>query len=148
MNVRSLLIATVCCLPLVAGCGQSGTRAGSKVTGTVKYKGNPVAGAKIVFTDGKDTSGGSPNGPTATTDEDGQYALIGVPPGSYKVVVYKLVPKKGAILPPEGEGMDLEQMEASGLGKHELPQKYSRAATTTLVAQVGEGAQEENFDLK
>lgn len=62
-----------------------------------------------------------------------------MPPGSYKVVVYKFVAKKGAVLPAEGEGFDMEQMEASGIGVHALPQKYSRATTTTLVAQVDGG---------
>lgn len=145
MSSRTLFIAG-CVLVLFTGCSSPGVRPGSKVTGTVKYKGTPVAGAKVIFTDGKD--GASPNGPTATTDEDGMYAVVGVPPGSYKVVVYKLEAKKGARLPPEGEGMDLEQLEASGLGTHALPKKYSSPSSTTLVAQVPAGSHEENFDLK
>lgn len=145
MLSRTLLIAG-CALALFTGCSPQGVRPGSKVTGTVKYKGVPVAGAKVIFTDGKD--GASPNGPTATTDEDGAYAVVGVPPGSYKVVVYKLVARPGAKLPAEGEGMDLEQLEASGMGSHFLPKKYSSPSSTTLVAQIPAGSHEENFDLK
>jgi Carboxypeptidase regulatory-like domain len=145
MSSRTLLIAS-CALALFTGCSSPGVRPGSKVTGTVKYKGAPVAGAKVIFTDGKD--GASPNGPTATTDEDGAYAVVGVPPGSYKVVVYKLVSKPGAKLPAEGEGMDLEQLEASGMGTHFLPKKYASPSSTTLLAQVQEGSHKEDFDLK
>ncbi len=144
MRLRFLLILVACGAPLVAGCSKN-ARAGSKVTGKVTYNGNPVAGAKIIFTDGKE--GASPTGPTAITDDKGAYAVVGVPPGSYKVVVYKLVPKKGVALPAEGEGMDLEQIEASGLGTHALPKKYSSPTTTTLVAQVPDGPHKEDFDL-
>jgi hypothetical protein len=139
MRVWLWLVLLACCTPLLAGCSGGGkVRAGSKVTGKVTFNGNPVGGAKVVFTDGNDT-GATANGPMATTDEDGEFALVGVPPGSYKVVVYKFVPKKGARLPEEGEGFDIEQMEASGLGVHALPQKYSRPSTTTLVGVVGDG---------
>ena len=141
MRVWLWLVVVACALPLVTGCGSKSKRAGHKVTGKVTYNGKPVAGAKVVFTDGKE-GGAVANGPTATTDEDGEYALIGVPPGSYKVVVYKFNPKPGAKLPPEGEGLDMEQLEASGMGVHALPAKYSRPASTTLVAQVESGENE------
>ncbi|MBN9118759.1 MAG: carboxypeptidase regulatory-like domain-containing protein [Planctomycetes bacterium] len=104
--------------------------------------GAPVSGARVIFTDGKD-AGASAAGPAAVTDDTGEYAVVGVPPGAYKVVVYKLVPAKGATLPDMN---DLEQLEASGMGTHALPKKYSRAASTTLTAQVDSGAN--SADLK
>jgi hypothetical protein len=142
MYARILLVLVVGCA-LTAGCS-SRSRSGSNVTGKVTHNGNPVAGARVVFTDGKETAGLLATGPSAVTDEDGEYALVGVPPGNYKIVVYKLVPKQGAVLP---EDMDLVQIEASGLGVHTLPRKYSTPATTTLVAQVDSGANTADFKL-
>jgi hypothetical protein len=118
------------------------------VTGKVTLDGQPVAGARVIFTDGKETN--MPTGPTALTDEAGEYALVGVPPGSYKVVVFKLVPKPGMALPPADENgsVDFEQIEASGAGIHKLPKKYLSPTTTTIVAQVKEGSHVENIELK
>jgi hypothetical protein len=143
--MRAWLIVIACALPLWLGCGPKSQRAGHKVTGKVTLNGQPVADAKVVFTDGKD-AGATANGPTALTDEGGEYTLVGVPPGTYKVVVYKFKPRPGAKLPPEGEGLDMEQLEASGMGAHALPQKYSRPATTNLTATVESG--ENVVDLK
>jgi hypothetical protein len=118
------------------------------VTGKVTLDGQPIAGARVIFTDGKETN--MPSGPTALTDEDGEYALVGVAPGSYKVVVYKLEPRPGMALPPADENgsVDFEQIEASGAGIHKLPKKYLSPTTTTLVAQVEEGSDVEYFELK
>src|SRR5262245_47842436 len=100
MRYRILLALVVGCA-LSAGCS-SRSGGGSKVTGVVTHNGAPVANARVIFTDGNTT--GLASGPTAMTDESGQYALVGVKPGSYKVVVYKLVPKKGAVMPSDDEG--------------------------------------------
>ena len=145
MQTGTLLTAAVAC-GLAFGCSSSGSGGGTKVTGTVTFNGSPVANARVIFTDG----GGSaamPSGPTAFTDESGMYALVGVNPGAYKVVVYKLIPKQGMTIPSDDEGgMDLVQIEASGAGTHAMPEKYSKAATTTLTAQVGTGSN--TADLK
>ncbi len=145
MRYRFLFAAAACALAV--GCSSSrGGGGGSKVTGKVTFNGNPVANARVIFTDGNAT--GMPSGPSAFTDESGAYALVGVKPGAYKVVVYKLIPKKGMTIPSDDEGgMDLVQLEASGVGTHGLPLKYSRVVSTTLTAQVNEGANEENFKL-
>lgn len=138
MRYRHIIILAVATLAL--GCSSSGNgRPGSKVLGKLTQGGNPVAGAKIIFIEGNQT-GAVANGPTAVTDEAGEFVMVGVPPGTYKVVVYKLVPSKaGAKLPEEGEGMDMEQIEASGIGKHVLPAKFAKPATTTLTAVVESG---------
>lgn len=146
MRTRTLLtVAAVCALAI--GCSSSGrSGGGSKVTGKVTFNGNPVANARVIFTDGNAT--GMPSGPSAFTDESGAYALVGVKPGAYKVVVYKLIPKKGMTIPADEEGgMDLVQLEASGVGTHGLPLKYSRVANTTLTAQVESGSNEADFKL-
>ena len=144
-QLLKLLFAAVASCVLAAGCSSSRLGGGNKVTGKVMLNGSPVAGAKVIFTDGKPSE--MPSGPSAVSDENGEYALVGVTPGSYKVVVFKLVAKKGISMPEEEEGgLDLEQLEASGAGYHALPRKYSRIATTTLVAQVVDGPNE--VDLK
>jgi len=147
MRFRPIL-ALVACALLFTGCSSGNKRPGSKVTGKVTLDGTPVAGAKVIFVEGN-AGGATPNGPTAVTDDDGEYLLVGVKPGTYKVVVYKLVPKPGAKLPAEGEGMDLEQIEASGMGSHALPKKYRDATTTNLTASVGDGENKDtNLELK
>jgi len=128
-----LLLALIAGATLATGCSKSSKYPGSSVTGKVMYGGNPVAGAKVIFVDGN-AGGANPTGPTAITDESGEYTMVGVKPGTYKVVIYKLKPKPGSKLPEEGEGMDIEQMEASGQGTHELPAKYAKPATTNLTA--------------
>jgi hypothetical protein len=143
MRYRFLLAVVAGCA-LAAGCSSSGAGKGSKVTGKVTLNGKAVADARVIFTDGAATSMAA--GPTALTDDSGQYALVGVKPGSYKVVVYKLVSKKGVPVPTDEEGLDLPQLEASGMGTHVLPQKYARVTSTTLVAQVDDGTNE--VDLK
>ena len=144
MRCCYLFAALACALPL--GCSSSGASGGgSTVKGKVLFNGNPVAGARVIFTDGKEE--GIPSGPTALSDESGEYAIVGAKPGSYKVVVYKLVAKPGATLPTDDSGApDLVQLEASGAGYHALPQKYSRVTSTTLTAQVNEGSND--IDLK
>jgi hypothetical protein len=136
VQVRHLAVLVVSSLLVGCSSGGGGPGAGIKVTGKVTYNGNPVAGARVIFTDGKDT-GPRAGGPGAVTDDSGEYAVVGVQPGAYKVVVYKLVPAKGTTLPEE---MDLEQMEAAGIGAHALPSKYAKTSTTTLTAQVDSGA--------
>jgi len=139
MYRRYLLVAVAACA-LVAGCSKSKAGAGgSTINGKVLFNGNPVAGARVIFTDGKGS--GLASGPTAVTDDSGEYAIAGAPAGSYKVVVYKIIPKKGGKLPTDDEGgVDLVQLEASGVGTHALPIKYSRVESTTLTAAVNNGA--------
>lgn len=146
MRLRMLLALAGCWAALAAGCSSSkGARSGGKVTGTVTLNDKPVSGAKIIFTDGK--GGKMVSGPTAVSDADGKYVLVGVPPGSYKIVVYKLAAKPGAKLPEADDGeLDLEQIEASGIGTHALPRKYSNPTTTTLAESVDAGTT--TIDLK
>ena len=148
MRYRYLLPIVVACAVAVGCSGKgNGSGGGVAVSGKVTWNGNPVPGARVIFTDG--ATSGMPSGPNAFTDDTGVYALVNVKPGSYKVVVYKLIPKKGTALPviEEDSGMDLTQLEASGMGTHALPQKYARVSSTTLVAQVADGANKD-IDLK
>jgi uncharacterized protein YfaS (alpha-2-macroglobulin family) len=126
---------------VLAGCGAAAGGSGNgKVKGKVTHNGTPVAGARVMFLDGASTTG-----PAAITDDGGEYALVGLKPADYKVVVYKLVAKKGAVLP---EDMDLEQIEASGMGGHALPKKYSTPTSTTLVVTVKGGSNDGDLKLE
>jgi hypothetical protein len=62
-----IAIFAACCLLAAAGCGSS---AGSRLTGTVKFKGEPVASGKIYF---------SP----ATKDAEGHVGFADIRGGSY-----------------------------------------------------------------
>ena len=125
----------------LAGCGTAAGGSGNgKVAGKVTHNGAPVAGARVLFLDGA-----AATGPAAVTDEGGAYVLVGLKPADYKVVVYKLVAKKGVALPDD---MDLEQLEASGLGAHALPKKYSTPATTTRVVGVKGGSNDGDLKLE
>jgi|SRR5579883_169857 len=141
---RHLPTAILGVCALAAGCSSAAGGSGTgKVTGTVTYNGAPAPGARVMFCDS--SAAASPAGPTAITDEGGKYAVVGVKPGDYKVVVYKLVAKKGLAVPDD---MDLEQLEASGVGSHALPGKYSKPASTTLTATVKRGSNEVNLTLE
>jgi hypothetical protein len=145
MSVRLQLLAVLVLCSAVVGCSKGGgPGAGIKVTGKVTHNGSPVSGARVIFTEGKDGDARA-SGPTAITDDTGEYAVVGVQPGAYKVVIYKLLPAKGSTMP--AELLDLEQIEASGVGTHALPKKYSKPTTTTLTAQVDSGANKADFQL-
>jgi hypothetical protein len=86
--VASALLFTML---LVAGC--SNQPAGyARAFGKLSYKGEPAAGALLVFhVDGKPQSGDLVV-PSATVEDDGSFKLVspngdGAPPGKYKVLV-------------------------------------------------------------
>lgn len=125
----------------LTGCGSAAGGSGKgTVKGKVIYNGVPVAGARVMYLEGTATPG-----PTAVTDDGGEYVLVGLKPGDYKVVVYKFVPKKGANLPSE---TDIEQIEASGMGTHVLPRKYGTVTSTTLVVSVKGGSNDGDLKLE
>jgi hypothetical protein len=76
LSCRLPALALAATLLVVPGCGNTG-----KLSGKVLYKGNPVPRAKIVFLcdDGKLLD--------ATADDNGHYAVKGVPIGQVRVGV-------------------------------------------------------------
>jgi hypothetical protein len=131
--LRSTAVAAVAlCL---AGCGGgSGT---VPVRGTVTFKGKPVPSGTITFIPDA--------GPHATGEigPDGTYTLTtykagdGAVPGSYKVVVVAMQDTSARL--PE---------ERTPLPPPIVPTKYTSVATTDLTAQVKDGENTINFDLK
>lgn len=117
--------------------------------GSVKYKGAPIEGAIVIFVpqDGKSAAA------SAMTDAAGNFKMsafsseLGAVPGKYKVTVSKTIqaqapagtaaghddPNFGVVIPPQ----------------HLIPEKYSQAETSGLIADVPEaGKTDFLFDLK
>lgn len=147
---RSKVLAAAVLAAFVAGCGGSDDVVREKtvpVTGTVTYKGAPVADASVGFVPN------SPPGPTPVgrgafgrTDAKGEFTLMtfvaddGAVPGDYKVTVTKIdaPPSTGA---EEGtdDYVDPEQGGKPPETKHLLPAKYADPRQTDLVATVQDG---------
>jgi hypothetical protein len=121
---------------LTAGCG-GGPPLG-QVKGTVMYRGKPVPNGTIVFV-------GDVPGPVASSniEPDGSYRLttagsgLGAPLGSHKVMIVAMEEMKGVL--PEARNPTPPPI---------VPIKYSNLATTDLRAEVKEGANTIDFDLK
>jgi hypothetical protein len=141
---------------VVVGCGDdnSGLAKRYKVSGTVKYKGEPVEHGTVSFDPtnpappaGRHASGYIENGSyTLTTATEGDGALA----GEYKVVISSstvdmrdLAKKQGGMVHQGDEEFQKIVKNAKSL----VPTKYGRAETTTLTAKV-EGSQSINFDLQ
>jgi hypothetical protein len=127
---------------LLVAAGGCGTK-GSRVEGSVKYKGQPVEGANVELrTDGGDLIA------VGITDPAGKFRLTtgqgkdAVPHGTYKAVVSKFeAPKatEGVKVDPSSGGMskDVIKMMAGSMGKKDppknsLPERFGSPKTTTL----------------
>ena len=120
-------------LLLVAGCSGSNRPSLAPVSGVVTWRGDPVAGAEVMFM----PTGGRPA--TGTTDADGRYRLStfakddGALVGRHKVTITKRVPINDQPYAPE---------------RSEIPANYGTAATSGLEADVAApGPNEFEFPL-
>jgi hypothetical protein len=139
----------------VLGCGDD-TGIGKRypVSGTVTYKGEPLASGRIEF-EPADPAKGRP----ATGEiHDGSYRLTtltpddGALPGDYKVTitaqqvdtsqVVKTIMEKG------GGGRQHEIAKAQQGAKNLIPAKYRLADTSGLTAKVEERSNTADFELK
>lgn len=140
MRATSLCVLT---LILVVGCKGGGSRL-ERVEGTITYKGQPVAGATVMFSpvgEGATTAG------FAITDENGHYQLQGqtgkgIGAGEYAVAVSKVqdVPTGETTVTPEGKEQPVVE------GRSLLPDKYRFAGSSPLRAKVVPG-QKNVFDF-
>lgn len=118
------------------GCGGSGPRT-APVSGTVAYKGKPVANANVSF------APDDPSGRVATgiTDSSGRFTLgtmtadDGAIVGKYKVGVIARGPERPAKA-GEGSGMPGETVP----GEPTIPMKYFSPDTSGLVHEVKSGS--------
>jgi hypothetical protein len=138
---------------VILGCGDdSGLAQRYQVTGTVKYKGQPVTKGTIAFEpvnpplpQGRHASGFIENGAySLTTAAEGDGAL----PGEYNVVISsssldtKALAKGGLL----HQG-DTEHVKALKADKSPIPIKYARAESSKLKAKVENRATTLDFDL-
>lgn len=135
------------------------------VTGTVTYKGKPVADALVTFASAK-----SPRSANATTNRDGKYSLTtfnskdGAVAGEHLVVIIKLVSQPSASDPAMATAPDLSKglpagyptadktgkvNLSSGGSENQLPAKYADGKLPSMKATVSAtGNNEFNFDLE
>ena len=127
------------------GCGPKDTRVRRlPASGTVLYKGEPVADAEVVF-----DSGGSSPAAAGKTDASGRFQLTtfdtndGAVPGDYKVAVRKVQVIRKAPAPAADDAVGPPPDE-----KWLLPMKYGNSATSGFTATVNEtGENDFKFEL-
>ena len=160
------LVGGVLAGAVLAGCGSGGASGALPVTGKVTKGGQPVSGAVVTFqpnaADGKAASG--------TTDDTGAYQLTtlvngdGALPGSYKVTITKYpagaaptTPEAGKEAKPADVDAVYKAMQAQGkygpgsennaaATKNELNEKFAKAESSGLTAEVKSGST--NFDFQ
>jgi hypothetical protein len=145
-----ILLAVPLCLALVAGCG-SNKSAPAKITGHVKYKGEPVTGGTITFYAEK--GGGYP----AEIDPDGTYSVADVPLGAMKVAIetesVKNLERKAVYRDNKGHVQQNSplQQEGGSAGPPpkyvKIPAKYKDPQTSNLTCDVTYGKQKKDFEL-
>lgn len=142
---RTRTIVSVLLVLVSAGCSSDGP-ALAPVSGRVTLGGRPLAGKTLKFVPEPGTAG---QGAGATTNANGEYALLaarpgsirdesGAPPGAYRVVVVE--PMFPIDLPVQ-DANDPNAAPAIGPGaptrkKQEIPAAYTKAETTPLRAEV------------
>jgi hypothetical protein len=129
MLTRMLTLMLVVAAGLIAGCGTQDGVALFPVEGELKWNGQPLAGAQIVFHPRVAKAKVPPA--RAQTDASGKFKLTtfvthdGAPVGDYSVTV---------------EYFPLEQQRDEFVaGRNALPAKYASPATTDLRLHVAEG---------
>jgi|SRR5579884_3203064 len=131
--LTSALVGGLIFLP--SGCGlfdNSGT-----ISGTVRYKGEPLSEGSVSFVSEK---GRVATGPI---DKSGRYVVTGVARGSAKVTVQ--------VVSSEEPPMSFAGAPKSAPGKAagpKIPLRYTVAATSGLQHSVTKGKQEFNIDLE
>lgn len=130
------LVAMTCSLAII-GCGSGDRDAGmvkAMASGTVTYKGAPVAGGKVQLYSAE-TGGGA----SAELDSSGKFSLLKpIPIGWYKVVISPPDAK-----PPESESGEYEAQPSFD----NIPEKYRSELTTDINAEVKEGDNKFTWDM-
>ncbi|WP_422926626.1 hypothetical protein [Singulisphaera sp. PoT] len=153
VRISTTAIATILTLTgsiALTGCGSDdGIGKRFPVSGTVKYKGQPLKTGSINFIPDDPQTARPASG---TLDDEGNYSLTtqnpgdGAMGGSYKVSVtaYEMDKTKTAS-PPRGGSAD-QVVVAKARGKSLIPIKYSGTQTSNLSATVS--PQKTSFDFE
>ena len=149
------ILSTICCVSSIlflVGCGgadMAGRPARVPAGGVVMMNGEPISGATVVFSPVSHQEGAS-----AVTDDEGRFRLRtfdpddGAVPGMYKVTIRKVEmlpgrPVRSGEGGSGGEGGEEEDEVPPPIEKYITPEKYGRASTTDLEADVEEGGSNE-----
>jgi hypothetical protein len=132
---------------VLAGCGSSAEAPPlAPVSGTVTLNAKPLEGARVKFIPQGTTAG---HGGAGNTDAEGKYEIIahrsgnrkGLLPGSYKVIVSRMVMPDGEPVPPGVATIDSGARES-------VPALYSKLDLTPLNVTIGTEAQTFDWRLK
>lgn len=126
------VLAGVGLVILSVGCGGAPQLPVVPAAGLIKFQGEPLVGATLVFSPAQGDVVA-----TATSDVNGAFELvtgeqIGALPGEYKVLVTKYEYTEGKLLPGEHE-------MTQGTAKLVTPAKYVQLETTDLTLNVPAG---------
>lgn len=157
-SCRSLMhCAGVLGLAVFVGCSGGGTFPTGEVSGTIKYKGEPISLGKITFisTDGTGHFGtGIINDGSYTArapvglckielqiqSDENKYAI---PPQQMKMIKAKMKAMK-----EQGKNVPDEPPQATKRMTHDLPDKYKFADKSGLEFKVEKGKQTKEWDLQ
>jgi len=141
------LVACSVIIVFAIGCGGKKKDVGGAVSGTIKYKGQPVNGASLMVYSAK----GDKSVPFPVSQE-GEYHITDMPDGDYKLVVQpapvmKEMSTKGMDPAKEAEAKArLAQLKTTPTIK--FPDKYKKFETTDLKVTITKQQQTIDFDLK
>ena len=132
------------------GCGSGGTppRTLAAARGVVKYKGQPIAGATVLFSPAVGTPG---NG---MTDDAGNFVITtggrpGAEIGKCKVMISK--PASGSGVRPDMTPKDMEEMIKAGKSlapaKDPIPARYAAEKTSPLEADIAVDGESNVFEF-
>lgn len=148
-SLSSALLGTA--LLVSTGCGGGDKNPGvdlEPVTGTVLLDGSPVEGATVVFHGEQGASG--------ITDSSGKFTLTTFDPGDgAKVGVYKVTVSKSEMVGVDDSYNDVNSPNygkeappaAAGKRKFIIAEKFSKADTAGLTADVQSGANDFTFEV-
>lgn len=153
------LVVAIGIASCLAGCGSKNNPPFLKdlipATGRVTLKGQPLAGANVMFIPPASATGG--RDAMGVTDAQGVYELSavvpgvtpdkckGALPGDYVVVISRIAMPDGAPFP--SDIVDENDAIAKG-AKQAVPAVYTNPATSTLKAKVAGPKAENNFELE
>jgi hypothetical protein len=159
MNKSFIALAASCSFIAVSlislpGCGDDGFGKRYPVSGTIKYKGEPVVKGSVTFTPTESANGRTASGELSA---DGGYTLTtassndGALPGKYYVTIVSMevdTSKVNATVAAKGgAGRQDEIAKATKVAKRLVPAKYSIPSTSKLEATVEEKQNTFDFDL-
>jgi hypothetical protein len=133
----------------IVGCGSKQ----GKVSGTVKYKDQPLKGGKVTFFSGSGEKKTAPD--FSEIDESGRYSVSKLPPGEYTICVETeyLKPSPSQLMamknrPKDAQGGPNVNWEARAKLYTQIPIEYAKPETSKEKFQVKPGSQDHDILLK